>query len=84
MLSKNKIKYIRSLDLKKNRNQERVFVAEGPKLVDELLPSFRCLFLAATRDFLDNRLIGRDTEVVEVNSEELQKASFHSKSVKRL
>ncbi len=76
MLSKNKIKYIRSLDLKKNRNQERVFVAEGPKLVDELLPSFRCLFLAATRDFLDNRLIGRDTEVVEVNSEELQKASF--------
>ena len=29
MLSKNKIKYIRSLELKKNRKEEKVFVAEG-------------------------------------------------------
>ena len=28
MLSKNKIKYIRSLELKKNRKEEKVFVAE--------------------------------------------------------
>ena len=34
MLSKNKIKYIRSLELKKNRKEEKVFVAEGHKLVD--------------------------------------------------
>ena len=33
MLSKNKIKYIRSLELKKNRKEEKVFVAEGHKLV---------------------------------------------------
>ena len=32
MLSKNKIKYIRSLELKKKRKEEQVFVAEGHKL----------------------------------------------------
>ena len=31
MLSKNKIKYIHSLELKKTRNEEQVFLAEGPK-----------------------------------------------------
>ena len=36
-LSKNKIKYIHSLELKKIRKEERVFLAEGPKLVGDLL-----------------------------------------------
>ena len=31
MLSKNKIKYIHSLELKKTRKEEQVFLAEGPK-----------------------------------------------------
>ena len=35
MLSKNKIKYIRSLELKKKRKEEQVFVAEGHKLVGD-------------------------------------------------
>jgi len=35
MISKNKIKYIRSLELKKNRNKEGKFVAEGFKVVDD-------------------------------------------------
>ena len=34
MLSKNKIKYIRSLELKKYRKEEQVFIAEGHKLVE--------------------------------------------------
>ena len=45
MLSKNKIKYIRSLELKKKRKEEQVFVAEGHKLVGDLLgrwASARC------------------------------------------
>ncbi len=33
MLSKTKVKYIRSLELKKFRNENNVFVAEGNKLV---------------------------------------------------
>ncbi len=36
MISKNKIKYIHSLELKKNRNKEGVFVAEGHKVVEDL------------------------------------------------
>lgn len=39
MLSKNKIKYIQSLGHKKRRDEENVFVAEGPKLVTELMTS---------------------------------------------
>ena len=44
-LSKNKIKYIHSLELKKIRKEERVFLAEGPKLVGDLLGHFPCCFL---------------------------------------
>ena len=36
-LSKAKIKLIRSLDQKKHRKEHQLFVAEGPKLVDELI-----------------------------------------------
>jgi TrmH family RNA methyltransferase len=39
MLSKNEIKYIQSLFHKKQRDEEKLFVAEGPKLADELLNS---------------------------------------------
>ena len=40
MLSKAKIKYIRSLELKKYRKAGNVFLAEGPKLVGDLLGHF--------------------------------------------
>ena len=40
MLSKNKIKYIHSLELKKTRKEEQVFLAEGPKLTGDLLGHF--------------------------------------------
>ena len=51
-LSKNKIKYIRSLEQKKIRKEEKVFLAEGPKLVGDLLGCFSCRFLAATSSWL--------------------------------
>ena len=37
MLSKNQLKLVRSLELKKNRKRENLFVAEGPKVVGDLL-----------------------------------------------
>ena len=37
MISKNQIKLIRSLELKKNRRRENLFVAEGPKVVGDLV-----------------------------------------------
>ena len=39
MLSKLKIKYIQTLGQKKFREEEDLFIAEGPKLVKELLES---------------------------------------------
>lgn len=41
-LSKNRIKYIHSLEQKKNRKADKVFLAEGPKLVGDLLGHFPC------------------------------------------
>lgn len=48
MISKNRIKHLRSLQLKKNRKAEGVFVAEGTKLVGELLGKFECLYVCHT------------------------------------
>ena len=57
-LSKNRIKYIHSLELKKNRKTEKVFLAEGPKLVGDLLGHFPCRFLVATRS--EERRVGKE------------------------
>jgi TrmH family RNA methyltransferase len=75
-LSKNRIKYIHSLERKKKRKEDQVFVAEGPKLVSDLLGVFPCRFLAATREWLLTFPgVGAD-EVVEVTNEELSGASL--------
>ena len=52
MISKNLIKLIRALEQKKYRKQENAFVAEGPKLVGDILPFFKCRFLAAPEEWL--------------------------------
>ena len=52
MISKNKIKFIKSLSLKKNRIISQVFVAEGEKIVNELLNSkFVIEHIYATKEF---------------------------------
>lgn len=52
MLSKNDIKNIKSLEHKKFRDENRLFVAEGHKLVGELLGKFKCVVLAATAEWI--------------------------------
>ena len=37
MIGKNTIKWVHSLEMKKNRKREQLFVAEGPKVVGDLL-----------------------------------------------
>lgn len=39
MLSKNELKYIQSLYHKKSRDDQKVFIAEGPKLAEEVIKS---------------------------------------------
>lgn len=76
MLSKAKIKYIRSLEMKKFRREENAFVAEGPKVVGDLLPHLHCRLLAALPDWLKRQTGIQADEVCEVTAEELQHASF--------
>ena len=76
MISKNKIKYIRSLELKKNRNKEGKFVAEGHKVVDDLLALQAADLIVATQEWLHGKHIAPQTEVIEVSEEELKKVSF--------
>ena len=76
MISKNKIKYIRSLELKKNRNKEGKFVAEGFKVVDDLLALQPADLIVATGEWLKGKHLAAQTEVIEVTEEELKKVSF--------
>ena len=52
MLSKNKIKFIQSLEKKKFRNESACFLAEGNKLVADILPFFECECLIAKTSWL--------------------------------
>lgn len=76
MLSKNKIKYIRSLELKKNRKEEKVFVAEGHKLVGDLMGHFPCRLLAGTTGWFSSHPDCHADEMIEVEQEELSRASL--------
>ncbi len=78
MLSQNKIKFVRSLDLKKNRYQNNCFTVEGEKMVVELLQSsFQTIELFATQTFLTKyaSLIGKAKLISEINDAGLKKIS---------
>jgi TrmH family RNA methyltransferase len=74
MLSKNEVKYIQSLCHKKQRQAEGLFIAEGPKLADELLnSSYHIQKIYAVEDWVAQH--GNRTEAVTVTDIELQKIS---------
>ena len=75
MITKNQVKYIQSLGQKKWRDSEQVFIAEGPKLVNELLIAANCkiIQLYALKEWIDQ--IKPGVEVTEVTTDELQKIS---------
>ena len=76
MISKNKIKFIRSLELKKNRTKEGLFVAEGHKVVGDLLALQPARLIVATAEWIKGKILAQETEVIEVSEEELRKVSF--------
>ncbi|HEY3405225.1 MAG TPA: RNA methyltransferase [Ohtaekwangia sp.] len=72
MLSKAKIKFIKSLQVKKYRKQEQCFVVQGAKSVRELLASdFEVLTLLGTPDFLSGIKGNDKCEIWEVSEKEL-------------
>ena len=77
MLSKNKIKYINSLKIKKYRKQEKAFVCEGEKIFETLVKSnFIIKEVFATNEFI-NKNISKYNEIQfsEVDKNKLSKIS---------
>ena len=78
MLGKSQAKYIQSLGQKKVRDAEGVFVAEGPKIIAELLASANAniLQLYALHDWIAaNRNDCNGVEIIEVDENDLTKIS---------
>lgn len=73
MISKNLIKLIHSLEQKKGRMQERLFVAEGPKAVGDLMRTAEPVELLATRQWLAAH---PEAKATEATPDELRRASL--------
>ena len=69
MISKNQIKYIRQLEQKKYRKREGLYVAEGPKVVGDLLRHYDATMIFATPTF-------QAPGAVNITDDELRRISF--------
>ena len=77
MISKATIKRIHALEMRKYRKNERLFVAEGPKLVNELYMSMKPVYVAALPEWIaSNTNLLNNTTYDTLTPEELQKASL--------
>ena len=77
MISKNQIKLVRQLEQKKYRQREGLFVAEGPKVVGDLLVhGFRAHMLFATDDWTCPPGCAPGATAVAVSADELRRLSF--------
>lgn len=80
MVVKSKVKYIASLGQKKQRDQDKVFVAEGPRIINELLgePGMELLELFALKEWLTIHLNIPTSLVTEIDEIMLGRLSFLS------
>lgn len=75
MISKNQIKFVRQLETKKHRQAEGLFVAEGPKVVGDLLAvGYQPVQIFATAEW-DSRNVAT-ASVCQITADELRKLSF--------
>ena len=78
-ISKNQIKFIRQLEQKKFRRREGLFVAEGTKVVGDLLAHYQPHTIFATDDWLKGHASENchlSSVITEVTDEELRRLSF--------
>ena len=74
MISKNQIKFIRSLQLKKNRDVHNCFIVEGEKMVEEILQSdFVLIEIFTTRYW--NLSIDSTIKIHRISKKELERIS---------
>ena len=76
MLSQANQKWIRSLEHKKFRQEQGLFLAEGSKCCTDLLEVLPCRFLAATTTWLAAHPDLRASDIAEATQEEIRKASL--------
>lgn len=77
MISKNQLKYVRQLEQKKYRKREGLFVAEGVKVVNDLLLRYQPKMLFATHEYLETHPLHNATfETIEASPDELTRLSF--------
>ena len=76
MLSKGKLEYIHSLEMKKYRNELNAFVAEGNKLVADMLHAFECELILAKPSWMATQGDIPTKELLEADDEDIRKASF--------
>ncbi|MFA5463520.1 MAG: RNA methyltransferase [Dysgonamonadaceae bacterium] len=77
-LSKNKISYIQSLKQKKYRSQHNTFVAEGSKLIFDLIRNTPCQLLVISDELKDSVTEVDAEEIIIASNAELKKASHLS------
>jgi RNA methyltransferase, TrmH family len=76
MLVKSQAKDIQSLGQKKQRDKLGLFIAEGPKIVTELLQTATVQQIYALKEWIDdNRNLLKHAEVTQVSTAELEKIS---------
>lgn len=78
MISKSRIKLIHALEMRKHRLREGLFVAEGPRLVGEMLRSMVPAYVAATHEWLtvNSGAVPHGCPIDEVSGDELRQASL--------
>ena len=76
MISRNKIKFIRSLEKKKFRNESACFLAEGNKLVADILPFFECECLIAKPSWMATQGDIHAKELIIAEKDDIEKASL--------
>lgn len=78
MISKNQFKFVRQLEQKKYRRREGLFVAEGTKVVGDLMQHSQPRMLFATSEYLDARpqLLQMGYETFRITDDELRRLSF--------
>jgi RNA methyltransferase, TrmH family len=82
MITKSQVKYIQSLGQKKFRDEEAVFIAEGPKIINELLGGLpgAVIVIYATRNWIEDHfaLLKNipSSKLNEIKEAELERLSF--------
>ena len=76
MLSKTKIKEIRALEIKKKRDEQNLFIAEGNKLVADMIQAFECEWLIAHTSWMATQGDIPAKELILAGNDDIRKISF--------